>query len=78
MATTAPSKAPKRLAPSSQAASLTGLSPSAMSRRVRAGVLQSWIDPSDNRVRLVDLDELEQYLANPRPARRSSDPGRAA
>jgi len=49
-----------------------------MSRRVRAGVLQSWIDPSDNRVRLVDLDELEQYLANPRPARRSSDPGRAA
>ncbi len=74
----APAK-PKRLAPSSEAARIAGLSPNAISRRVKAGVIKAWIDPSDHRVRLVDLDELDRYLTTPQPVRHSDrDPVQAA
>jgi hypothetical protein len=44
------------------AARLAGLSPPAMSRRLKAGELTWYRDPSDHRMRLIDADELQQYL----------------
>ncbi len=52
-----------------EAARMAGLSGHALARRVREGELQHFIDPSDRRVRLFDVTELERYL-QPRPARR--------
>ena len=70
---------PKRLASSAKAAKVAGLSPNAISRRVKAGLISTWTDPTDLRLRLVDLDELEDYLSTPtRVQRRNSDPVRAA
>ena len=74
----APAK-PGRLAPSGEAARIAGLSPNAISRRIKEGAIAAWIDPSDRRVRLVDLDELDRYLATPQPVRHGDrDPVRAA
>ena len=74
----APAKT-KRLAPSGEAARLAGLSPNAISRRIKEGAIAAWVDPSDHRVRLVDLDELDRYLASPQPVHHGvRDPVRAA
>ena len=56
-----------RLAPSGEAARRAGLSSSAISRRIKEGAIAAWRDPSDHRVRLIDLDELDRYLATPQP-----------
>ncbi len=45
-----------------QAARLAGFSPPAMSRRIKAGAIATYKDPSDYRVRLIDINELERYL----------------
>lgn len=52
-----------------EAAQLAGLSRQGLARRVRAGEIQHFLDPSDRRVRLFDVEELECYI-QPRPARR--------
>jgi hypothetical protein len=46
----------------SQAARIAGFSPPAMSRRIKAGAIATYKDPSDYRVRLIDINELERYL----------------
>ncbi len=45
-----------------QAARIAGFSPPAMSRRIKAGDIATYKDPSDYRVRLIDINELERYL----------------
>ncbi len=46
----------------SQTARIAGFSPPAMSRRIKAGAIATYKDPSDYRVRLIDINELERYL----------------
>ncbi len=53
----------------SEAAATLGVSEPALLRRVRAGHLQTYVDPTDYRVRLVDAAELEAFMV-PRPLRR--------
>jgi len=45
-----------------EAARLAGFSPPALSRRIKAGAIATYKDPSDYRVRLIDINELERYL----------------
>lgn len=63
----------RRFVTTAEAARLAGLSGHALARRVRAGEIQHYRDPSDYRVRLIDVAELEQFL-QPRPARREEEP----
>ncbi len=63
----------RRFISTAEAAQMAGLSGHALARRVREGELQHFIDPSDRRVRLFDVTELERYL-QPRPARREEGP----
>ncbi len=59
----------RKFVTTAEAAQLAGMTGHALSRRVQAGELTHFIDPSDRRVRLFDVGELERYL-QPRPARR--------
>ncbi len=45
-----------------EAARVAGISPPAMTRRLKAGELTWYRDSSDHRVRLIRTDELQQYL----------------
>jgi hypothetical protein len=59
----------RRFVSTREAASIAGLSTHALSRRVQAGAITQYRDPSDYRVRLFDVAELEQFL-RPRPTPR--------
>ncbi len=65
------SKAPQFIT-ATEAARVAGVSAPAMTRRLKAGELAWYRDPSDHRVRLIDAGELEQYLV---PKRRSEREG---
>jgi len=50
----------------SEACAILGVSPPSLRRRVAAGHLRLFVDPSDLRVRLIDQRELEEFMT-PRP-----------
>jgi hypothetical protein len=50
------------------AARIAGLSQQAMTRRLKTGELTWYRNPTDHRMRLIDVDELKKYMA---PKRRS-------
>ncbi len=52
-----------------EAAATLGVSMPALQRRVEAGHLTSYADPTDFRVKLIDAQELERFMV-PRPLRR--------
>ena len=55
-----------------EAAAWLGITEHAMGRRVRRGELTAHRDPTDLRVRLIDLAELKRY-ARPRPLPRREE-----